>query len=124
MWSYNLTDPDTAWEALKTDLVKTIKNFLKKTWWWCNDWVSKVVEGKSIACEEHYNYFLNKEFNWNQRSLSITHPTIGPVPLVTADMAYDSVKIMGSGRAAVPAGLISEILIARSEVYESCFWPR
>ena len=78
------------------------------------------MEEKSIACEEH-NYFLNKEFNWNQRGFSIAHPTIGPVPLVTADMAYNSVEIMGS---AVPAGLISEILIARSEVYESCFWPR
>lgn len=29
---YDLTDPDTAWEALKTDLVKTIKNFLKNAW--------------------------------------------------------------------------------------------
>ena len=34
-------------------------------------------------------------------------------------MAYDSVEIMESGRAAVPAGLISETLIAHSEVHES-----
>lgn len=53
--------------------------------------------------------------------MSIAHPIIGPVPLVTADMAYDSVEIMESGRAAVPAGLISETLIAYSEVHESYF---
>ena len=36
-------------------------------------------------------------------------------------MAYDSVEIMESGRAAVPAGLISETLIAHSEVHEKLF---
>lgn len=89
MQSYDLTDPDTAWEALKINLVETIKNFLKNTWWW-NDCVSKVVEEKGIVCEKHYNYLLNKQFNWNQRGLSITFPIVGLVLHVT----YDSVEIM------------------------------
>ena len=48
MQSYDLTDPDTAWEALKINLVETIKNFLKNTWW-LNDCISKVVEEKGIV---------------------------------------------------------------------------
>ena len=84
----------------------------------------KLWKRKTLSGEEHYNYFLNQEFVWDQSGLSISHPIIGLAPLATADMAYDSVEIMKSEKAAGLAGCTCEILITDSEVYEISFWSR
>ena len=58
---------------------------------------------------------MNKEFVWDQSSLSTVDPVVGPAPLVSVDMVYDSVKKMKAGKAAGPKGVVSEMLIAGGE---------
>ena len=70
---------------------------------------------KSNALKEHYSCLLNQEFVWDQSSLSTVHPVVGPAPLVSVDMVYDSVKKMKAGKAAGPTGVVSEMLIAGGE---------
>ena len=70
---------------------------------------------KSNAWKEHYSCLLNQEFVWDQSSLSTVHPVVGPAPLVSVNMVYDSVKKMKAGKAAGPTGVVSEMLIAGGE---------
>ena len=49
---------------------------------------------KSKAWKEHYSCLLNQEFVWDQSTLSTVHPVVGPAPLVTVDMVFESVKKM------------------------------
>ena len=67
---------------------------------------------KSKAWKEHYSCLLNQEFVWDQSALSTVHPVVGPAPLVTVDMVFESVKKMKAGKAASPTGVVSEMLIA------------
>ena len=50
--------------------------------------------------------------SFDQSTLSTVHPVVGPPPLVTIDMVFESVKKMKAGRAAGPTGAVSEMLIA------------
>ena len=70
---------------------------------------------KSKAWKEHYSCLLNQEFVWVQSTLSTVHPVVGPAPLVTVDMVSESVKKTKAGKAAGPAGVVSEMLIAGGE---------
>ena len=70
---------------------------------------------KSKAWKEHYSCLLNQEFVWDQSTLSTVHPVVGPAPLVTVDMVFESVKKMKAGKAAGPTGVVSEMLIAGGE---------
>ena len=58
---------------------------------------------------------MNQEFVWDQSTLSTVHPVVGPAPLVTVDMVFESVKKMKAGKAAGPTGVVSEMLIAGGE---------
>ena len=53
-----------------------------------------------------------QEFVWYQSSLSNAHLVVGPAPLVTADMVYDSVKKIKPGKAAASTGVVSEMFTA------------
>ena len=70
---------------------------------------------KSNAWKEHYSCLLNQEFVWDQSSLSTVHLVVGPAPLVSVDMVYDSVTKMKAGKADGPTGVVSEMLIAGGE---------
>ena len=70
---------------------------------------------KSNAWKEHYSCLFNQEFVCDQSSLSTVYPIVGPAPLVSVDMVYDSVKKMKAGKAAGPTGVVSEMLIDGGE---------
>lgn len=67
---------------------------------------------KNNAQKEHQSCLLIQEFVWYQSSLSNAHLVVGPAPLVTADMVYDSVKKMKPGKAAGSTGVVSEMFTA------------
>ena len=59
---------------------------------------------------------MNQKFLWDQGSLSIVYPVVGPAPLVIAHIVYDSVKKIKSWKVDDPTGFVIEMLIAGGEV--------
>ena len=71
---------------------------------------------KLFAWQEHYERLLNKEFDWNKKSLALNDPTIGPRPKIEIDKVRRVLGRMKCCKAAGSSGVVAEILQASGEI--------
>ena len=71
---------------------------------------------KLLACQEHYERFLNEKVDRNKESLALNDPTIEPWPKIEVDTVRRVLSRMKCGKAAGSAGVVAEILQASGEV--------
>ena len=71
---------------------------------------------KLLAWQEHYECLLNEEFDWNEKSLALNDPNMGPRPKIEVDTMKRVFGRMKCGRAAGSAGVVAEMLQASGEL--------
>ena len=72
-------------------------------------------EAKQNAWTEHYERFLNVEFDWDPYHLSNEPPLEGPPIPITIDMVKKAISKMKSGKAAGPSGTVVEMIKAAGD---------
>ena len=63
-------------------------------------------DSKQKAWLEHYQRFLNVEFDWDQDHLSYQPPVEGPPITITIDMVKKAIARMKAGKAPGPSGIV------------------
>ena len=72
-------------------------------------------EAKQNAGAEHYERFLNVEFDWGPDHLSNELPLEGQPISITIDMVKKAISKMKSGKAAGPSGIVVEMIKAAGD---------
>ena len=70
------------------------------------------IDSKQKAWLEHYQRFLNVEFDWDSDHLSDEPPVEGPPIPITTDMVKKAISQMKVGKAPGPSGMIVEMIRA------------
>ena len=70
---------------------------------------------KKLAWKQQYEYLLNIEFSWSQ-NLSLVDHVAGPAQFITPNDVLKSRSWMKNGKAAVPSGVVAEILKAAPDI--------
>ena len=74
--------------------------------------MSMSIDSKQKAWLEHYQRFLNVEFDWDPDHLSDEPPVEGPPIPITTDMVKKAISQMKVGKAPGPSGIIVEMIRA------------
>ena len=72
--------------------------------------VKNDAEEMQKAWLEHYQRFLNAEFNWDPNHLSEESPVKGPPIPITIDMVKKAITQMKAGKAPGPSGIVVELI--------------
>ena len=74
--------------------------------------MSMSKDSKQKAWLEHYQRFLNTEFDWDPDHLSYQPPVEGPPIPITIDMVKKAISQMKAGKAPGPSGIVVEMIRA------------
>ena len=74
------------------------------------------AEEMQKAWLEHYQRFLNAEFNWDPNHLSEESPVEGPPIPITIDMVKKAITQMKAGKAPGPSGIVVELIRAAGDM--------
>ena len=67
-------------------------------------------DSKQKAWLEHYQRFLNIEFDWDPDHLSDEPPVEGPPSPITTDMDKKAISQLKEGKAPGPSGIVVEMI--------------
>ena len=73
-------------------------------------------DSKQKAWLEHYQSFLNAEFDWDPNHLTDESPVEGPPIPITIDMVKKAVSQMKAGKAPGPPGIVVEMIRAAGDM--------
>ena len=71
---------------------------------------------KLLAWQQHYERLLNEEFNWDEDSLVLNEPNIGPRPDIDSESVRRALRKMKNGKASGTSGVVAEMLLASGEI--------
>ena len=66
--------------------------------------------------QQHYERFLNEEFNWDEDSLVFDEPNIGHRPEIDSESVKRALRKMKNGKASGTSGVVAEMLLASGEI--------
>ena len=78
--------------------------------------MSMSEDSKQKAWLEHYQRFLNVEFDWDPDHLSYQSPVEGPPIPITIDMVKKTILQMKAGKAPSPSGIVVEMIRAAGDM--------